>query len=78
MFQYSVFYGEYENIKKKGQKNLTFPDGDLNPGFQNQGFPAQNLNFEEDQFNRARVSYNLSSTLRNVLAWDSTAFKNWV
>ena len=33
MCQYSVFYGEYENEKKMGQKNLTFPDGDLNPGF---------------------------------------------
>ena len=30
MFQYSVFYGEYENEKKKGQKDLTFPNGDLN------------------------------------------------
>ncbi len=27
------FYGGYENEKKKGQKNLTFPAGDLNPGF---------------------------------------------
>jgi hypothetical protein len=33
MCQYSVFYGEYENEKKMGQKNLTFPDGDLNPEF---------------------------------------------
>ena len=33
MFYYSVFYREYENEKKMGQKNLTFPDGDLNPGF---------------------------------------------
>ena len=31
MCQYSVFYGEYE--KETGQKNLTFPNGDLNPGF---------------------------------------------
>jgi hypothetical protein len=31
MCQYSVFYGE--NKKKTGQKNLTFPDRDLNPGF---------------------------------------------
>ena len=38
MFQYSFFYGEYENEKKKEQKNLTFPDGDLNPGFLNPGF----------------------------------------
>ena len=42
MCQYSFFYGEYENEKKTGQKNLTFPDGDLNP------VPAQNLNFEGD------------------------------
>ena len=33
MSQYSVFYGEYENEKKMGQKNLTFLDRDLNPGF---------------------------------------------
>ena len=38
--QYSVFYGEYENEKKTGQKNLTFPDGDLNPGFLNK-FPPK-------------------------------------
>jgi hypothetical protein len=31
--QYSVFYGEYENEKKTGQKHLTFPDKDLNPDF---------------------------------------------
>jgi hypothetical protein len=36
--QYSVFYRKYENEKKTGQKNLTFPDGDLNPGFLNK-FP---------------------------------------
>ena len=40
MCQYSVFYGEYENEKKTGQKNLTFPDGDLNPGFLNK-FPPK-------------------------------------
>ena len=34
------FYGEYENEKKMGQKNLTFPDGDLNPGFLNK-FPPK-------------------------------------
>ena len=39
MCQYSVFYGEYENEKKTGQKNLTFPDGDLNPGFLNKFLP---------------------------------------
>ena len=38
MCQYSVVYGEYENEKKTGQKNLTFPDVDLNPGLLNK-FP---------------------------------------
>ena len=38
MCQYSVFYEKYENEKKTGQKNLTFPDGDLNSGFLNK-FP---------------------------------------
>ena len=33
MCQYSVSYGEYENEKKMGQKNLTFSDWDLNPDF---------------------------------------------
>ena len=33
MCQYSAFYGEYENEKKKGQKNLTFTNGDLNLDF---------------------------------------------
>ena len=40
MCQYSVFYGKYENEKKTGQKNLTFPDGDLNPEFLNK-FPPK-------------------------------------
>ena len=32
--RYSVFYGEFDNEKKKGQKkNLTFRSGDLNPRF---------------------------------------------
>ena len=35
MCQYSVFYGEYENEKKTGQTNLTYPNSDLNPGFLN-------------------------------------------
>ena len=51
MCQYSVFYGEYENENNTGQKNLTFPNRDLNPRFLK--IPAQNLNFEEDQINRA-------------------------
>jgi hypothetical protein len=47
MCQYSVFYGEYKNEKKTGQKNLTFPDGDLNPRIFEQ-VSAHNLNFEGD------------------------------
>ena len=35
MCQYSVFYGEYENEKKTGQKKMTFPNGNLNQGFLN-------------------------------------------
>ena len=38
--RYAVFYGEFENEKKKGQKNLTFLDGDLNPRFFNK-FPPK-------------------------------------
>ena len=34
------FYGEFENEKKKGQKNLTYLDGDLNPRFFNK-FPPK-------------------------------------
>ena len=30
----AVFYGEFENEKKKGQIFLTFQSGDLNPDFQ--------------------------------------------
>ena len=51
MCQYSVFYRGYENEKKTGHKKLTFPDGDLNPGFLN-----KTLNFEGDQINRAHGS----------------------
>jgi hypothetical protein len=40
MCQYSVLYGEYEKEKKTGRKNLTFPNGDLNPGFLNK-FPPK-------------------------------------
>ena len=39
MCQFSVLYGGYENEKKADKKNLTFPDGDLNPGFLNK-FPS--------------------------------------
>ena len=38
--RYAVFYGEFENEKKKGQKNFTFLDGDLNPAFFNK-FPPK-------------------------------------
>ena len=47
MCQYSVFYGEYENEKKTGQKNLTFPDEGFEPRIFEQ-VPAHSLNFEED------------------------------
>ena len=40
MCQYSVFNEEYENEKKMGQKILTFPDGDLNPGYFNEFQPT--------------------------------------
>ena len=40
MCQYSVFYEQYENEKKTGQNNLTFPDGNLNSGFLN-NFPPK-------------------------------------
>ena len=40
MRQCSVFYEKYENEKKTGQKNLIFPDRDLNPGFLNK-FPQK-------------------------------------
>ena len=40
MCQYSVFYGEYENEKKTGQKHLTFPNGDLNRRFLNKLLPT--------------------------------------
>ena len=33
------FYGEFENEKKKGQKNLTFLEGDFNPEFFNKFQP---------------------------------------
>jgi len=39
MCQYAVFYEECENEKKTGQKNLTFPNGDLNPRFLNKFLP---------------------------------------
>ena len=39
MCQYSVFYDQYENEKKTGQKYLTFPNGDLNTGFLNKFLP---------------------------------------
>ena len=47
MCQYSVFYGEYENEKKTGQKNLKFP---FRWGFEPQIYvqvPAHNLNMRD-------------------------------
>ena len=40
--------------KRKMAKKLTLPHWDLNPRFLN--FPAQDLNFEGDQINRAHGS----------------------
>ena len=48
MFQYSVFYGEYENQKKTGQKFFYLPQRAFKPRIFEQNFPAQDLNFEED------------------------------
>ena len=46
MCQYSVFYGEYENEKKTGQKNWPSQQG-FEPWIFEQ-VPAHNLNFEGD------------------------------
>ena len=42
--RYAVFYGEFENEKKKGQKKFDLPEG----GFESQifsNFPTHDLNF---------------------------------
>ena len=42
--RYSVFYGEFEYEKKKGQKNFDLPERGFEPQiFSN--FPAHDLNF---------------------------------
>ena len=42
--RYAVFYGEFENEKKKGQKNFDLPERGFEPQiFSN--FPAHDLNF---------------------------------
>ena len=42
--RYAVFYGEFENEKKKGQKNFDLPEQGFEPQiFSN--FPANDLNF---------------------------------
>ena len=42
--RYAVFYGEFENEKKKGQKKFDLPEQGFEPQiFSN--FPAHNLNF---------------------------------
>ena len=61
MCQYSVFYGEYENEKKTGQKNLTFSDGDLNPGFFNK-FPHKIWILREIRSIELKVLKNLDFT----------------
>ena len=49
--RYAVFYGEFENEKKKGQKMFDLPERGFEPQiFSN--FPAHDLNFmgsEEDE-----------------------------
>ena len=47
MFQYSVFYGEYENEKKTGTKNFNLHRGVFEPRIFEQ-VPTHNLNFEGD------------------------------
>ena len=47
MCQYSVFYGEYENEKKMGQKKFDLPQRGFEPRIFEE-VPAQNLNFEGD------------------------------
>ena len=47
MCQYSVFYGEYENEKKTGQKKFDLPRRGFEPRIFEQ-VPAQNLNCEGD------------------------------
>ena len=63
MCQYSVSYGKYENEKKTGQKKFDLPQRGFEPPIFEQ-IPAQNLNFEGDQINRARGSQKFS-TLQN-------------
>ena len=54
MCQYSVFYGEYENEKKKGKK-FDLPRWGFEPRIFEQ-ISTKNLNFEEDVINGARGS----------------------
>ena len=60
MCQYSVFYGEYENEKKTGQKNIDFPQWGFEPRIFKQ-VPAHNLNVEGDYINRAQGSLKIST-----------------
>jgi hypothetical protein len=47
MCQYSVFYGEYENEKKTGQKIFDLPQWGFEPRILEQ-VPTHNLDFEGD------------------------------
>ena len=47
MCQYSVFYGQYKNEKKTGQKKFELPQRGFEPWIFEQ-VPAHNLNFEGD------------------------------
>ena len=50
MCQYSVIYGEYENEKKTGQKNLTFPTVIWTPDFWTSSRPPFEFWERLDQF----------------------------
>ena len=64
--------------KRKMAKKFTLPHGDLNPGFFEQNFPAQDLNFEGDQISRAH-GFQKISTLSLVVVTNtksSVPYKN--
>ena len=69
MFQYSVFYGQNEKgkEKKKNGKKFDPPPQGFEPRIFEQNFPAQDLNFEGDQINRAHGSLKIL-TLMSFIA----------
>ena len=58
MLQYSVFYGQNEKGKEKKKKWQKIDPSSLGfePQIFEQNFPAQDLNFDGDQINRAHGS----------------------